>query len=712
MKVILKAKSKAMIQDILIEEFPFTIGRDKSPFVELKEQSGEMKKAVSFLSRNHAVISSAQDQIYIADMGSVNGTMRNGFPVGKDPAKLCNGDSIGLGEQLEYTFLIEGDDSDKTFCASESSICLTLIPEDANSGLDDIVIQDFPFLISRTDGYFSRYNDKFPEEVKKLSRKHARLIYKDNKLYVEDFGSVNGTTLAEKKVGKQAMSLCSGDHIAFGQFFRYRLDLKYSGSDAAGDESTDDQTFCDRTAIDSVPESSEKSDAGGDPTVSEKGGKTADYGADAVKSEEKNSPEKVNNLDIPSRKSDEKKETAVNKKEADHGVDDVKSQEESSPEKVKNGGIPSPKPEKKEPTVKKREKAAECDATDVKKEEKNSQKKIKDGKMSSQGKTITFAKDPTLFSAVVLKEHDATDSKSDKSKNAADTTRTAFKKITVKRVLAGLGAFLFIAGAVWTATEISPEYKLTKLLTEGNYKECISSANDILSQSSENRSFRSILTGIIVNKDKIREIETEAILKYILPAWTAKMNDALFADAKEVLTDTDEYSKHNPNAQKAVAILRWVIDMEEYFAGRNFETPVVIFRDEIRIASLLEKWNTNKNENLLLLNQITKQDNAFESFEKRISSNLLTLQKWKSDYFTSIQDFKDTIQQKLDAGRSQELDAVINKFKREFPGIGGIDRIEDDLSKYKSLLQANQPERMKQVQFKTKPFIEKAAGIQ
>jgi pSer/pThr/pTyr-binding forkhead associated (FHA) protein len=707
MKIILKAKSKAMIQDILIEEFPFTIGRDKSPFVELKEQSGEMKKAVSFLSRNHAVISSEQDQIYIADMGSVNGTTRNGFPVGKEPVKLCNGDSLGLGEQLEYTFLIEGDDSDKTFCASESSISLTLIPEDANSGLDDIVIQDFPFLISRTEGYFSQYNDKFPEEVKKLSRKHARLFYKDNKLYVEDFGSVNGTTLAEKKVGKQAMSLCSGDHIAFGQFFRYRLN-----SDAAGNESTDDQTVCDRTAIDSVPQGAEKSDAGGDPTVSEKGGKTADYGADAVKNEEKSSPEKVKNSDLPSRESDEKREPVVNEKGSDHGADDVKSEEKNSPEKVKDGGIPSRESdEKKEPTVKKREKTAACDVADVKKEEKNSPKKVKDGKISPQGKTITFAKDPTLFSEAVLKKRDATGSKSDDSKNAADTTRTVFKKIAVKWVLAGLGAFLFIACAVWMATEISPEYKLRKLLTEKNYKECISSANEILSQHSKAEGWRSVLEGIIVNKEKVREIATEAILKDILPAWTAKLSKALFSEAREILMNTDEYIKDNPDAQKSLTLLRWIVDMEEYFSGRNFETPVIIFRDEIRIASLLEKWNTNKNENLLLLNQITKHDNAFESFEKRISSNLLTLQKWKSDYFTPVQDFKDTIQQKLNAGRLQELDVAINKFKREFPGVGGIDKIEDDLSKYKSLLQANQPERVKQAQFKTKPFIDKAAGL-
>ncbi len=49
-----------------------------------------------------------------------------------------------------------------------------------------------------------------------ISRKHARLILKKNKYYLEDLGSTNGTFLAGKRISK-AMVLKNGDLIKLGK---------------------------------------------------------------------------------------------------------------------------------------------------------------------------------------------------------------------------------------------------------------------------------------------------------------------------------------------------------------------------------------------------------------------------------------------------------------------------------------------------------------
>ncbi len=642
MKVILKTKSDKTIQDILIEEFPFTIGRDKSPFAEMRERSAEMKIAVSFLSRNHAVISSEQGAVYLADLGSVNGTLLNGSAVTKEPVRVCNGDSVLIGDMLEYTFFIEeeqieeeqDDDSDKTVCASGSPmISLTLIPEDAGSGLDHIVIRDFPFLISRTEGYFYQYNKSLPEQLKKLSRKHAQITCRDNKLYVEDFGSSNGTLLSGKKVENQPMPLCKGDHIAFGEFFRYILNSDQLGAASAENEIVpDDRTVCDRTVIDRVSGNAEKSKPkGAEPTVSESGAETG----------------------------------------TDKDADDVRNEETASPNDLKNDD------------------------------------------MLSKGGTVFFKNSPTLFAKIVLEQNEQKDNSPDAPKKTITATKSFNKKL-IKGVLSGLGILLFIAASVWTISEISPEYRLKKMTADGKYEACIAHANEILSQDSKEKTFLSYIMEAVTDRDKISEIANDALIKGMVPAWTDTLNKGDFIEARKFLADATEQSKYNPYAQKAVRLLNWITDMREYFFGKNLETPIVIFHDEIRIASLLEKWDMNKNENLFLLNQITKQDSNFESLQKQISGDLTVLEKWKFDYLPPLEEFKKDIQDHLNAGRLTELSAVISKFKREFPGVGGIKDIEEDLSKYDLLLKANPSERgnlLKDFQFKSKPFIEKAESL-
>ncbi|MDY6837282.1 MAG: FHA domain-containing protein [Thermodesulfobacteriota bacterium] len=96
-----------------------------------------------------------------------------------------------------------------------------ILQAEPNTGIQDIVIEGLPFVIGRGEGKFSQYEEQFPDQLKKLSRRHARIFVEGGRLYIEDLGSTNGTFLGGQRLHDQPMPLGNGDAIAFGAFFKY-----------------------------------------------------------------------------------------------------------------------------------------------------------------------------------------------------------------------------------------------------------------------------------------------------------------------------------------------------------------------------------------------------------------------------------------------------------------------------------------------------------
>ncbi|GLI03913.1 FHA domain-containing protein [Phytohabitans aurantiacus] len=65
------------------------IGRDEHATLTLADER---------VSRRHAAVWEANGATWIVDLGSRNGTLVNGVPVGGTPRQLANGDRIGIGE--------------------------------------------------------------------------------------------------------------------------------------------------------------------------------------------------------------------------------------------------------------------------------------------------------------------------------------------------------------------------------------------------------------------------------------------------------------------------------------------------------------------------------------------------------------------------------------------------------------------------------------
>jgi pSer/pThr/pTyr-binding forkhead associated (FHA) protein len=217
--VVLKSVSHPELADIVIEDRLFAIGRHEDPFASYDAQ------IMADLSRRHARLFWEGGALYVADLGSKNGTSINGAPVREKPCRLQEGDELRLGSDLAYRVKLVP----RAVRPPPAGMLpgLTLTPERDDLGLQPIVITQFPFLIRKADEAFARYKEAYPHQVNYLSRRHAHIFLKGGAPFVEDLGSTNGTFVGGSRLDEHAVALKDGDRLAFGgNHFAYTVSLQ------------------------------------------------------------------------------------------------------------------------------------------------------------------------------------------------------------------------------------------------------------------------------------------------------------------------------------------------------------------------------------------------------------------------------------------------------------------------------------------------------
>jgi pSer/pThr/pTyr-binding forkhead associated (FHA) protein len=217
--IVLKPLSRTGLGDIQINDALFAVGRAEAPFLLYPPD------AIAELSRRHARIFAEHGVAYLADLGSKNGTAVNGTRVNNKIVALHDGDQLCFGRSLAYQVQIQGRSAAPTASAIIRSV--TLSPQRAELGLQAIVIEQFPFLISKADPTFAQYRDAFPHQVNYLSRRHAHVFLKGGVPWIEDLGSTNGTFVGDKRLGEKAVALEEGATVGFGgHHFVYQVSLQ------------------------------------------------------------------------------------------------------------------------------------------------------------------------------------------------------------------------------------------------------------------------------------------------------------------------------------------------------------------------------------------------------------------------------------------------------------------------------------------------------
>ncbi len=222
---------------------------------------------------------------------------------------------------------------------------------------------------------------------------------------------------------------------------------------------------------------------------------------------------------------------------------------------------------------------------------------------------------------------------------------------------------ILLMTGIWKIIPESAEHRSEHLMSQGQYRECAAVANQDLSLNSNNQT--------------LREIGTEAMVKDILHVgWLDKIDNGQFDDARIMLTEAAEFSRHNPEGMKVVRALNWIADMEEYFYQKKPETPLVIFQDEKRLKSLLRRWKKDKDnirDFFCSLTAYSHEDtwnkDIADQLQVRVFRGLDKLQIQNLFYVGDIEELKKAVEL---ASKSDRI-KIIEQFKRRFPGIGGLE---------------------------------------
>ena len=162
--------------------------------------------------------------------------------------------------------------------------------------------------------------------------------------------------------------------------------------------------------------------------------------------------------------------------------------------------------------------------------------------------------------------------------------------------------------------------------------------------------------------------------------WSGPMTQAEAATLRNALDGLRDSAPETDDNRKPLSHIGWVVELEGYFAGRSSERPITIFQDEPRIERLLAEWGDHKSEIRALLNRM--EEKAPKGFSQhRVYGHLSRLMELKLHYLDAIAELKSSLRNGLDAAESAE--EALAAFKRRYPGVAGLERIEADIKDYR-----------------------------
>jgi hypothetical protein len=266
--------------------------------------------------------------------------------------------------------------------------------------------------------------------------------------------------------------------------------------------------------------------------------------------------------------------------------------------------------------------------------------------------------------------------------------------------------FVALTGVVATVyVTTAAQRNISSLMEAGQYQQAAVAANAYLETHSKDRD--------------VGELATAALLKAMGPAWTGLVMRGDFAAARDKLDRARRWSTHNPTAKPLIDSMQWVTDMERFIAERGGpDAPIVMFEQESKVNALLDWWETDSNAHYRSLGAIVQEVPEFAELRSQVFSHQRALQSHKALEFAAIERLRETVADKLQAGRAEDLIAVLSDFKSRYPHIDGAAKLNNDLERYlpieaqikaRDWLQAT--DGLAASDFQTPPFRNRAAFV-
>jgi pSer/pThr/pTyr-binding forkhead associated (FHA) protein len=622
--IALRPVSHTDLGDILINGDLFAIGRNEPPF------AAYPRDAVADLSRRHAKIFAEGGAVYLADLGSKNGTTVNGVDLRQKTTQLKDGDEICFGGRLCYRAHLRTRAA--TQLPATRLLSMTLTPEHADLGLQPIVVTHFPFLISKSDTVFAQYKEAFPHQVNYLSRRHAHVFLKGGMPHVEDLGSTNGSFVNGARLEEHAVKLNDGDVLAFGgHHFVYRVGLQTEEMENS------------RTVTKFVSSARAESGAAAPPIGARPFAQPAATRASAQPAAAPASlqptPAPPPPAAMPAAPSPA---AAAQPGAAKAATGPAGAAKPATPSAVSPAPAAIPAP------------GAERDKT-------------------------TFVAAADSFLDIFCADTSAPQDDEVNVEDARPEQAAAEAKARRERLLRNLKwgaavAGIAIVGAIAVFFAV-PERGLKDMVESGKYADAARVANQRLARDP--------------NNSEVRALGTESLLKAFVPTWMDQIKARDFARAEATIAAMKAAGSSNPDVQPLALELGWVGNIEAFVMGRGGpDAPVRMYVDEERLKGILKSWDDGQQTHQQAFATISSFVPAFNDIYADALSHLRKLQSDDAVTLPAMERLKVTVATGLEQDHPETLEPALKEAAEKYPRIGDLDKVRGDAQKYLVIQQA------------------------
>ncbi len=194
-------------------------------------REGDIQIVESRISRRHAQVTNANDQIVVEDLGSTNGTKVNGQPVNAGEKRVVKGgDTISLGGvelKLSMPGVGSGGNTTQAFASNKTAAMAAAPAVEAPPA--QLVGEGKELPLRNGVNSFGRKADNdvcVPDPY--ISGRHGQIEVTDQGIFFTDLGSTNGTMLNDAKLAPNMRTLVTPqDVIRLGSMeFQIRVNPK------------------------------------------------------------------------------------------------------------------------------------------------------------------------------------------------------------------------------------------------------------------------------------------------------------------------------------------------------------------------------------------------------------------------------------------------------------------------------------------------------
>ncbi len=618
--IVLKPLSHPDLGELHVDKL-LAIGRSEQPFASYG------RELVIDLSRKHARIYSANHAVYVADLGSKNGTTVNRVAVGDKPRVLQHGDEVCFGGALTYRVELPVE----TNAAERVAIVLgvTLTPE--RDDLHPLVINRFPYLVSKVDEAFARYQHDRADQLHYLSRRHAHIFLKGGLPFIEDLGSTNGTCVDGVRLEGNAVELKDEAMLAFGgDYFTYRVRV---------DRVTDVETTVIRPAA-IVRATAAATSAAAEPVVRAKAAAQVAQPADVAIAPA--AAPAVAPMIAPVAQSMVDAEIAAAVAAAMPVAQNLPAEEPAQIDRTTFVAAPN---SFLEIFCVDQPKRVADDASDTETEAGD----------EAEAQAQSEARPRSRFAILLSELRQALASDEEGSRRG----------LWIGAAVLGTLAAVILGLYLWGASE----RELKNLMTESAFDKAAAVAHERLQREGDN--------------SELKSIATEAALRAHVPAWIKLINARDFSGANTELARLRDFGRHNQDLNALLGGLEWIGRLEQLLVARGgVDAPIRVYADEEAIRDLLKRWNDDAQGHQRALGRIASHVREFRDPYAGALTKLRRLQSEALVHLAAIDRLKALVRAELDRDTPDALQNVLQEYADKYPKLGGLDAVRADLRQY------------------------------